>query len=205
VTGYVRLDSPHRSHDSYLELGQRLLGIGLPTIAYHQPLDQCWLARHHEAHGVKVEPSVKDSLAYHCVQHEKSAWLRRASQAHHPATLIWMDYGILHVPGVTEDLIRQFYEHVDACGPVTKIHMPSIWRIDTPVTSDAVSWICAGGVMVMPSRDAEWWHRECRVMAASHAPTWEVNTWARIVKKHPELVRMYRADHDSTILTGIAS
>jgi hypothetical protein len=42
-------------------------------------------------------------------------------------------------------------------------------------------------------------------MAASHAPTWEVNTWARIVKKHPESVRLYRADHDSTILTGIAS
>jgi hypothetical protein len=201
----VRLDSPHRSHDRYLELGQRLLGIGLPTIAYHQPLDQCWLARHHEAQGVKVEPGGKDTLSYHCVQHEKSAWLAEASRmGGEPMRLIWLDYGILHVPGVTEDLIREFYAHV-ARQPPNQITMPGIWPADSAIDDSRPCWICAGGVVVMPWYHAGWWHREC-VRTATHArPTWEVNTWAKVARDNQEQVRLYKADHDSTILTGIAS
>jgi hypothetical protein len=35
VTGYVRLNNANRSHARYLELGRRLIGIGLPTVAYY--------------------------------------------------------------------------------------------------------------------------------------------------------------------------
>jgi len=204
VTGYVRLDSPHRSHDHYLELGQRLFGIGLPTVAYHQPLDSCWLARHHESHGVTVEPDGKDSLAYHCVQHEKTAWLTRAVQSGKPTTLIWLDYGILHVPGVTEQLVCEFFEHVDRYPP-NRVTVPSIWPADTPIDDSQPCWICAGGVFVMPSWAAVWWHRECVRTATHDRPTWEVNTWAKVARRYPEQVRLYRADHDQTILTGIAA
>lgn len=203
VTGYVRLDSPHRSHQHYLELGQRLVGIGLPTVVYHQPLEECWLARHHECLGVPVEPAGKDSLGYHCVQHEKTAWLSRTARQHKPATLIWLDYGLLHLRGVTEELIREFYEYVDS-NPPTKVTLPGIWPADAPILDDHPCWICAGGVLVMPSWAAEWWHRECAALA-THRTTWEVNTWAKVCRKYPEQVRLYEADHDQTILTGIAA
>lgn len=205
MTGYVRLDSPHRSHDRYVELGQRLLGIGLPTIAFQQPLDQCWLAQHHELQGVTVEPGGKDSLAYHCVQHEKTWWLARAAATtYQPTTLIWLDYGILHVPGVTEDLIREFYAHVDRYPP-DRITMPGIWPADVEIDDSRPCWICAGGVLVMPSWAAVWWHRQCVATATQAKPTWEVNTWAKVARKYPEQVRLYKANHDQTILTGIAA
>ncbi len=204
MTGYVRLDSQHRSHARYLELGQRLLGLGLPAVAYHQPLDECWLTRHHEAMGVTVEADGKDSLAYHCVQHEKTAWLARTARQNRPGTLIWIDYGILHLAGVTEDHIREFWEYVDD-HPPTRITIPSIWPADAPILDEHPCWICAGGVLVMPSWAAEWWHRECMAVATHSRPTWEVNTWAKVARRYPDQVTLYKADHDSTILTGIAA
>lgn len=201
VTGYVRLDCDHRSHDRYLELGSRLVGLGLPTIAYHQPLDECWLARHHAANGTPVVPDGKDSLAYHCVQHEKVAWLARTARTNRPGTLIWIDYGILHIPGVTEQLISDFVAHVDA-HPPTRVTIPSIWPADAPILDEHPCWICAGGVLVMPSWAAEWWHRECMAVATHGRPTWEVNTWSKVARKWPEQVRFYLADHDATLFTG---
>ena len=100
VTGYVRLDCDHRTHDRYLELGARLMGIGLPTIAYHQPLHECWLARHHEANGTPVVPAGKDSLAYHCVQHEKTRWLAKAAK-----NLLWI--ALVVEPPPKEQLVQQ--------------------------------------------------------------------------------------------------
>lgn len=204
VTGYVRLDSPHRSHAAYLELGQRLLGIGLPTVCYHQPLAECWLARHHEALGALVDQGGKDSLAYHCVQHEKSQWLARSARHREPGTLIWLDYGLLHVQGVTEDAVREFYRHVDD-HPPTQVTMPSCWPLNTPVADDRPCWICAGGVVVMPTWAADWWHRECVATATRGQPTWEVNTWAKVARQYPQQVRLYQANHDATLLTGIAA
>jgi hypothetical protein len=37
VTGYVRLDSEHRGHERYTALGQQLVDVGLPTVAYLDP------------------------------------------------------------------------------------------------------------------------------------------------------------------------
>lgn len=205
VTGYVRLPSTHRTPDTYYELGQRLIQIGLPTVAYYQPLEECWLARHHMARGVDVLPNHaphhgKDTLAYHCVQHEKSAWLARSARHRQPGTLIWIDYGILHVPGVTPELIQKFYERIDKMAP-SQITMPGIWPITTPVVDDQVSWIVAGGVVVMPTWAAEWFHREC--VAAVDEPTWEVNTWARVCQRWPEHIRRYPADHNELLFTGL--
>lgn len=204
MTGYVRLDSTHRSHEKYLELGQRLIGLGLPTVAYHQPLDACWLARHHEAMGVAVEADGKDSLAYHCVQHEKTAWLARAARQNRPSTLIWIDYGILHVPGVTEQLVHELWHYVDA-NPPTRVTIPSIWPADAPIDDQHPCWICAGGILVMPSFAAQWWHSKCMAVATHSRPTWEVNTWAKVSRQWPQHVTLYKADHDATLLTGIAA
>ena len=146
----------------------------------------------------------KDSLAYHCVQHEKTAWLARTARQHKPATLVWMDYGLLHVPGVTEDLIREFWHYLDR-HPPTKVTIAGIWSPDAEIDDSRPCWICAGGVLVMPSWAAEWWHRECMATATHSRPTWEVNTWAKVARKYPEQVRLYKANHDQTILTGIAA
>ena len=37
VTGYVRLDSEHRGHERYTALGQQLVDVGLPTVAFLDP------------------------------------------------------------------------------------------------------------------------------------------------------------------------
>ena len=201
MTGYVRLDCDHRSHDRYLELGSRLMGIGLPTIAYHQPLHECWLARHHEANGTPVVPAGKDSLAYHCVQHEKTRWLARAARHSGATTVIWIDYGIFHLPGVTEEVVLEFYERVDAV-QAQHVTIPGIWPAAAPIDDSRPCWVCAGGVLVMPAWRSAQWHADCQAVAEHASPTWEVNTWAKVARMHPEQVRFYPADHDATILTG---
>ncbi len=196
VTGYVRLDSRHRSHDRYLELGQRLLGLGLPTIAFHEPLQDLWMAR--ELGG--VEPGSKDSLAYFCVQNQKAEWLARAARACESQTLIWMDYGILHNTLIHDAEIQAFFERVEA-GPPDRIVYPGCHQIgDLPIPRNQVHWAFCGTVLVVPSDLVEWFAAECRRVAMAGQPTWEVNVWAIIAQANRDKFRWYAADHDNSLL-----
>ena len=118
VTGYIPLQaiSLHRSRDEYRELGQRLLDIGLPTIAFLDPnvpmlanpaatfqpyaLESCWLIN--QARFAKLPPTDnpgKDTAEFHTIQLQKSHWMAAATRLSTSSTLIWLDFGILHIPG----------------------------------------------------------------------------------------------------------
>jgi len=179
------------------------MDAGLPTIVYQQPLSECWLTQHHESLGTRVVPAGKDSLAYHCVQHEKTQWLAKTA-THCVGTLIWLDYGLLDMPGVVARHIVDFYRHVDS-HPPKHVTIPTAgWPTDSPIDDSRPCWICAGSVLVMPSLSAVWWNRECVQVATTCRPTWEVNTWAKVARKHPDQVQFYAADHNATLLTGIS-
>ena len=94
VTAYVRLNAGHRPHDRFLDLGNRLLGLGLPTIAFLDGAEAFDVPESTKAYGAKLEDcylydaaryckspypaDAKDTTAYMVVQHEKSAWLHEA-------------------------------------------------------------------------------------------------------------------------------
>lgn len=221
VTGYVRLDLANRSHDRYAELGRTLTGLHRPTVAFLDgleadaettvlpaSLERCWLWPH--ARNAQTPPGNpgKDTAAYHAVQHQKSAWLAEASNRTDTSVLVWIDYGILHVPGVTPELVGQFLQRA---ATVSRITLPSIWPLatDTPVDSSRPCWFVAGGVVIVPRAMAHAWHVMVEHEALTHLRqtghvTWEVNTWARVIQQHPSMFAVYPADHNATLFSGFA-
>jgi len=177
VTGFIPLPG-HPKSNRYLELGQRLLDLGLPTDLYttagvadnlvvgpnvmqrYTALNSCWVLPLAEQHKPDLPPTdnpTKDTVAFHTVQLQKSRWLAWSSQERAANTFVWIDFGILHVPGITEQVILDFYERLRG-SKLDKIGMPSIW----PMTPSSLipytrpNWFCAGGLLVMPDYLAGW-------------------------------------------------
>lgn len=221
VTGYVRLNSGHRNHGRYLELGRRLLGLGLPTVCcYDGPpdelqapptadirpasLDRCWMREAARGATDPVPGDGKDTAEYVTVQHQKSAWLAQA--ARHSPVVIWIDFGIFHLPcGLTDGQVVEFVRRVEA-DPPKRICLPGIWPLPVPadVCPTRPAWYAAGGVVVMPAADAAWFDAAVRyhALSALHATgraTWEVNTWAAVIRAHPDRFAVWPANHDASL------
>lgn len=199
VTGYVPLPCSHRSESEYFGLGCRLQAVASPLVSFRSSLADTWMYRDLVWRGYDVQPAGKDSLAYFCVQHEKTQWLAAAERALPDSTLVWIDYGILHLPGVTAGHVQQLLTAVRA-NPPSVITSPSCGQHD--VTDGAINWTFCGGVLIVPAKLARWFHLECMAEQRRHAPTWEVNTWARVAQAYPDRFAFYDADHNATMFTG---
>jgi hypothetical protein len=227
VTGYVRLNSAHRGHGRYLELGRRLIGLGLPTMCFYDgdpsdvlptpktkvrgaSLKSCWL--YQDSRGA-LSPNGshdKDTADYCVVQHQKTAWLAEAARLTGDH-VIWIDFGIFHltVP-INDRVVRAFWQKVQAAPP-DRITIPTIWPMNGRPLIDwkTPAWYVAGGIVVVPPGLADWFHETAVRYAtlqidSSGRATWEVNTWSAILRDHPEKFHTYRADHDQTLFTGYA-
>ena len=217
VTGYIRIDSEHRDHSEYERLGQRLLEIGLPTVAFLD--EECRVAPPASTtvvpaseadfwYPAKPVPAfanpLKDTQAFLSVQHQKTAWLAEAAGHTDADFMVWIDFGILHVRGVTPEAIADFFQRVPRARRDV-VTTPSIWGMPSPgqVSFQHPAWFFAGGVLIVPRRLAEPFDQAVR-HAASLSPsgTWEVNTWAAVAEVDPSRFDSYPADHDGSLFTG---
>jgi hypothetical protein len=222
VTGYVRLDSPHRPHAEYARLGRELLDCHSPAVAFLDGIDHptatvrpaslesCWLW--HVARDAALPPgnASKDTAAYHAVQHQKTAWLAAAADHTAAELLVWVDFGVLHIPSVTREAVAAFFSRVPRA-PRDRITLASIWPIDgsSVVDCSRVNWYVAGGVAIVPRHLAAQWHElvvdtACQYHAYTGAVTWEVNIWARVAQSRPSLFAFYASDHDASLFDGLA-
>lgn len=226
VTGYVRLDQAHRSHERFMDLGRRLLGLHAPITAFVEgaadlgpllpgvevrptSLESCWLwplAR--DARAPAANPA-KDTRAFFAATHLKSAWLAEAARTSGDDLLAWIDFGVLHVPGVTQELIRAFLKRAERRARRDRITWASIHGppASEALPWDRVLWHCAGGVVLCPREQAAWLDAQVREVAVawlaeSDAVTWEVNTWARVWARHPERFHHYLCGHDATLFAA---
>jgi hypothetical protein len=227
VTGYIPLQANglYRSHDNYRELGQRLLNVGLPTMAFVDPdvqlvanhaatlhpsvLESCWLIN--QARFAKLPPTDnpgKDTAEFLAVQLQKSHWVAAASILCPSSTFIWLDFGILHVPGAEPHLVREFYERVVNAN-ITKITMASIWPnlMRNTVWRNLPSWYFAGGAFIVPRDLCLWFANEVerqmlKIISETGSLTWEINVWAEIAQQNPDKFATWPCDHDATMFTG---
>jgi hypothetical protein len=226
VTGYVRLNNGNRSHAKYIELGRRLIGCGLPTIAFydgsaaelvptpaltHRPasLATCWMAAHARDCSPPPGSPLKDTTAYCVVQHQKTSWLAEAARITRDVG-IWLDFGIFHLPTVTTAHVRDLFATVQS-NPPDRIVLPTIWpMVNRPMIDwKSPAWYVAGGVAVVPPHLADWFHDQVVTvstlqMEASRKTTWEVNTWSAILRDHPDKFATYAADHDESLFEQYA-
>ena len=211
VTGYIRLDLPNRSHDEYERLGRQLIGAaeagGHQVMLGGGAVEDCW--HYHLSAGAELPLGnpAKDTREFHAVQHQKTQWMVDAAGPgmSDSEILVWMDYGLLHVPGITADMVPAFLDRAAASAPRDRVGMASIWG--APFRQPdwrSPEWWCAGGVFTVPRSMALAWHdavvdRATAIRAAGYV-TWEVNTWASVWARWHDVVEPWLCDHNETIL-----
>ena len=217
VTGYVPIQGHPRTAEAYGEQGEKIFGplaaACVPIKRYLETVDMCWLHKYlvrfktPPTHSVGDNAS-KNSLAYHCVQHQKVAWLLKAViHDPRPDMYVWIDYGIGHVPGVTTDVIWDFLQVVDKSPG--ELALPGCWQKENVMlTDDFPCWRFCGGVMVVPRQLVHKFYKAVKGTALDHVDktknvTWDVNTLAEAEQTNrlPK-VRWYQADHNETMFTG---
>lgn len=210
VTGYVQIPGFPRSPDEYERLGARLRELrAAPVRVFRCELEDCWLYEHvHKkdvAHAVADNPA-KNTLAYHVVQHQKSAWLVKAAEANPEAdVLVWLDYGIFHLPDVTVGAVDDFLRRIR---PDPEVVIPGCWERSGNST-DWPDWRFCGGTLVVHRTLAQGFHDAVQEVtleriARERRVTWEVNDWAEVEKRQRFPIRWYAADHNKTLFTNYA-
>jgi hypothetical protein len=208
VTGYVTLPRHPRSEKEYGELAAKVftpLCKSFRVRAFYETLDACWLWRLLKAHKFKVshllaDNANKNSLAYHCVIHQKFEWLLRAAIDDPDAdSFIWLDYGIAHLQGLSVGVIEQFLRNIRK----NDFAIPGCWPKDQLVISNlAPCWRFCGAVLVVPRAHLLTLYNAARrdvieQLATTRNVSWEVNTLAHIESGLP--IRWYQADHDGSM------
>lgn len=209
VTGHVPIPGHPRSVEEYERLGGELAGLrGAPVRVLRCELSQCWLHEHVRDravdHAIDDNPA-KNSLAYHVVQHQKTAWLAEAAAAEPDADVfVWIDYGVLHQRGVTLACIEDYVARL-RCS--TAVVIPGA---RSPRASDdwkMPDWRFCGSSLVVPRALVVPFHEAvCAVtlerLEEHGCVTWEVNDWAEVERRGAVPMRWYAADHDQTQFTN---
>ena len=219
VTGYIPIARHPRTAKEYGDLGEELFGKldcagGEFSIhPFYETLAETWLWKmiHNQpfevSHSSGDNPE-KNSLAYHCVNHQKFGWLLKAAiQDPRPETFIWMDYGISHLAGVTPAVVNEFMASVRP----DDFAIPGCWPTEGLLLSDFFPcWRVCGSVFVVPRKHLHKLYKGVKYAVAQHMQKhrnvpWEVNTLAEAEKnKLIPPFRWYEADHNSTMFTNYA-
>jgi hypothetical protein len=214
ISGYVEIpDHPRGPHD-YRALGQQLEAAveaaGVPmVVADHQKVEDTWLARYlnkpaNITHSIADNPE-KNTLAYHCVQHEKFVWIAQASEAEPADVIVWVDYGILHVSGITAAVIQKYLQCAGDYG--SAVTLPGCWPRTDLIAPNFPCWRFCGGLIAVPRPLVKTFTRGATATAIRHIETtrnveWEVNTLARFEQTGLVPMSWYRADHDATMFSA---
>ncbi len=205
VSGYVPLTVTHRSEEEYYRLGENLHSLHVESSIFFDTIEDCWM--HHAIKGKGYEPRHahdlgKNTMEYHIVQHQKTTWMLRAALANpKDDVFVWMDYGIFHMPGFTQEKVLAFLQE---CEHETAIAIPGAWPKGQ---EGGPCWRFNGSILVchrdyLAALDQR--VRELAVFYAKYTKTviWEVNTWDRVESEGELPIRWYGATHDETMLTS---
>lgn len=210
VTAYVPIAGHPRGPAEYGALGERLGGVPVPKKAFYMKVEDTWMAKMLRQQKFIARSSVhdnpeKNSLAYHCVNHQKTAWLVQAADEDPDAdVLVWVDYGIFRLPGVTNQAIYEFMEKLDD----KAIYAPGCWDKPEVIESAYPCWRFCGSVLAVPRKLVDTLDFQVRRQALYHIThtknvEWEVNTWARVESRSRLPFHWYKADHDVSMFTNL--
>lgn len=208
VTGYIPIADHPRSAEEYGRLGEQLRELKSPIQPFYGAITSTWLYQMIEAlpfypTWAIADNREKNTLAYHCVQHEKFKWLYDSSKQDDEAdTFVWLDYGIFHVPGVTAAVINDCLDRIKK----DDLAIPGCWSVGE-VNDAFPCWRFCGGFMVVPREYVQPLKNLIQAIVMLHTNvtkriTFEVNTLARAEQTGKLPFRWYKADHDQTMFTG---
>lgn len=210
VTAYVPIPNHPRTAEEYGALGEQLGGVPVRKKCFYNTLSELWLQKYinklpFTPRASEHDNPLKNTLAYHCVQHQKTTWLVQAANEDPDAdVLVWVDYGIFRLPGVNNQAVYEFMEKLDD----KAIYAPGCWQSPDAVEASFPCWRFCGSVIAVPRKFVDPLDFACRVAARQHISAtknveWEVNTWARVEKKARLPFHWYKADHDVSMFTAL--
>ena len=213
ITGYVPIENHPRTPAEYGELGEKLSGVPARKKAFYMKVEDTWLYKFIQDTTPKPRVSedghpAKNSLEYMCAIHQKTSWLAQAADERPDADwLVWVDYGIFHMPGINNQMIYEVFEKLKHL-PDNKIYAPG--RMDkAPVESAYPCWRFLASLLAVPRKLVDQFDFACRTTARHHIiqtqnVEWEVNTIARIEanNRYKLPFHWYRADFDGSIFTN---
>ena len=214
VTGYIPLvQNKWRSAATYGELGEKLSGVPVPKKAFYMKVEDTWLYKFVKDTTPPPRASLdnhpeKNSLEYMCAIHQKTSWLAQAADERPDADwLVWVDYAIFHQPGISNEVIYNFFEKLKQT-PDDKIYAPG--RLDKGIIESAVPcWRFLASALAVPRRYVDQLDFSCRTTARHHIiqtqnVEWEVNTLARVEQnnRYKMPFHWYKADFDGSLFTN---
>ena len=125
----------------------------------------------------------KNTLDYLCVQAQKAEFLSEAARGFERADIfVWVDFGIFHLPGMTEEIIVDFMRRAKH---ETMITIPGCWDRSYEYNDDHPCWRFCGGVMIVPRQfifefETAWKMEYMRWINETDRLSWEVNCLARM-------------------------
>jgi hypothetical protein len=216
VTGFVPIPEHPRPEAEYRKLGERLLNTAVPhgmalCMAMEMKLTDCWLYQYLHWRGTEFTHSVSDNPkkntpAYHVVQAQKSEFLLEAARSNTiPEVFVWIDFGIFHLRGMTDQILIDFLQRAQHEQAIT---IPGCWSLPYKYDDDHPCWRFCGGVMVVPRKyviefDTMWKAEYLRWIKKTNTLSWEVNTLARMERQGFPIF-WYAADHDASMFTRYA-
>lgn len=210
VTGYVPIPNHPRTADEYGRLGEQLSGVPVPKKAFYMRVEDTWMHKYVSKlpflpRASEHDNPAKNTLAYHYVNHMKTSWLVQAADEDPTAEIVvWVDYGIFRLPGISNQAIYEFCEKLND----KAIYAPGCWQQPEAVESAYPCWRFCGSVLAVPRKHVDALDYACRVEARQHISKtknveWEVNTWARVEKKSKLPFHWYKADHNGSMFTDL--
>lgn len=212
VTGFTPIPDHPRKLEDYGALGEQLksaLGVR-PAQAFHYNMRDLWLTRFVEKLPPMKPPltwavadnPAKNTLEYHCVQHQKVEWLSLAATMDQEAdTFVWVDFGIMHLPGMNGDYLTSFLDRVKK----NDFAIPGCWP-KGEVQTDTPCWRFCGGLIIVPRADIPNLSLAFKAMTRTFIRTmkkvsFEVNMLALVEQTGIPNLRWYEADHNPTMFT----
>jgi hypothetical protein len=211
VSAYVPIEGHPRSEAEYDKLGEPLLNLKHKVFFAKGDLERCWLHKYladkKRVTWSTADNPMKNTLAYHIVQAQKTTWLEIGSICDPQADVfVWIDYGIFHIPGVTQEIVEAF---LDRAENERAIAIPGCWNKNQfEYRDDQPCWRFCGGVMVVPREYVQPFNlfmqdEYVRWFKQTGNISWDVNTLARLEARDDMApLWWYKANHDHTLFTN---
>jgi len=213
VSAYVPIPDHPRPEAEYRQRGMKLQQAldGRALRVFEDDLCDMWMTKFvneitnpHPIHHQQGDNPAKNTPAYHAVNHNKLEWLERAMAEDPDAeTFIWMDYGIMVLPGFSAKLLTDFLDRI----MVNDLAIPGCWD-KRPVNTTYPCWRFCGSLLCVPRDDVFPLNRAFKAVTKQYVQTmrdisWEVNMLAmmELLNIGPP-IRWYLADHNARMLTG---
>ena len=214
ISGLVPIPEHTRSIKEYVALGEKLRTVMADRSigVFYSAIEPCWLYEFlkklpFEPTWSKGDNPAKNSWQYHVVQHQKFQWLEQAANDDQESdTFVWLDYGIMRLPGVDGGILTDFLDKIKK----NDFAIPGCWP-RTQFNDESPCWRFCGSMMVVPRADIRPLNSVVKAVTrlyirAMQNVTWEVNDLAHAedTSKLTNL-RWYSADHNARMFTGYST